>query len=109
MDEKRQNEVICKWLGWEVVGEGYILLASHHSIRHPWISRDDNMARLLREAVIKAGAGLLFVEWLNKILNRDNGQKHHATTRSPLEFMQATAAQQAEAALRAVGKWEETP
>lgn len=102
MNKQKQNEACCKALGWrgfEVcektirLEEGLVILP---------FTQNDTMVRLLRAKVIGAAKAGEFVRHLNLILFQEGCDSQIPV----LNFMQATPAQQVEAALRALGKWE---
>lgn len=115
MDEKRQNEVVCEVLGWDKDYRGLLIQDSDlgdtgeiltASARYSWFTRDDNSVRLLREAVRQEGGTceIQFVSELTRMLRLST------TATPPLHLaaalMNVTPAQQVEAALKALGKWE---
>lgn len=109
MNEQRQNEACCKALRWQATVEatGIYRHDVSRSAPYPLVTRDDNMVRLLRAKVIEAGARNRFLCELGEVLGwEDEGGTALFSEYGAMELMQATPAQQVEAALRALGKWE---
>lgn len=110
MDEKRQNELICELLGLE----GWVLLDKECIVMGPLgrmalFTRSHTNLHQMRAALIERGLGGAFTSRLEQAVEpeQDNDTEDESFYLLVLRYMQATPLQQVEAAIRALGKWEE--
>ncbi len=119
MTEQRQNDVCCEVLrearGLVLVVEApdytelYPCLRIRQGTRHwHWFTQSHENLHELRAAVIEAKVWGDFVSWLCVTMGSGDAENDDEEYDLAL-LMQATPAQQVEAALRALGKWEQSP
>ncbi len=118
MTEQRQNEACCEVLGWEWrhkegwTEAGYIEVRAQAPWGLDWaplgylFTQCHYNLHLLRAAVIEAGCWPEFLALLRGEPYNGGAEKISYWSSDVENLMQATPAQQVEAALRVLGKWE---
>jgi hypothetical protein len=116
MDERRQNELICDFVGWheavvcESGSSAYIQVQPYNArsgarLREcDWFTRSHENLHLMHKELLSQGKAQGFIDELDDLRKGDVP----ALTAElwAFDLMQATPAQQVEAALRVLGQWE---